>query len=292
MDKLLNVFLVLIFLLGTNAGDGGDDTPAAPAYQEDPYTTRIKAALAPKVEQLTNMSYDDWMKRFSPSPEVQSLVTNAIGKYKGLFDNQDYSLTDYSKRENEYLDTVLKKYNESRNESFKPVQESLIAENLFGSGPGYDIMKDYGEDTAKGVADISKEWAYEGIQRETQQRQYMDALKRGDYSTMYNLALSEQNRQLLPAQQASQGELSAIGAGSGLFGQLAQVDLSKYNAALDAYKAELAADENEGSFGGLGSALGMGLGALLALPTGGMSVLGGAALGGGIGGGFGSMFPS
>lgn len=45
-----------------------------------------------------------------------------------------------------------------------------------------------------------------------------------------------------------------------------------------------------GKGGLLGGTLGMIVGALLALPTGGMSVLGGAALGGAIGGGAGSLF--
>ena len=270
-------------------GGGGDDKEEAPKYEEDPYTTQIKAALAPKVTELAGKSYEDWLKRFSPSDEVNQLATDAVKRYQSLFDTQDYSLTDYSKTENDYLDTVVRKYNESRSDAFKPVQESLIAENLFSSGPGYGIMTDFGKETAQGVGDITKQWAYEGIARQQQQVQYQDALKRGDYSTMYNLALSEQNRQMQPVQQASQAELSAIGAGSGLFGQLSQTDLSKYNAAMQTYQAQLAQEEDS-NMGGLGSALGMGLGALLALPTGGMSVLGGAALGGGIGGGLGSMF--
>ena len=50
-------------------------------------------------------------------------------------------------------------------------------------------------------------------------------------------------------------------------------------------------DPGKGGKGGiLGGTLGMAIGALLALPTGGMSVLGGAALGGALGGGAGMMF--
>jgi hypothetical protein len=45
-----------------------------------------------------------------------------------------------------------------------------------------------------------------------------------------------------------------------------------------------------GNFGGLGAGLGMLAGGLLAIPTGGMSIPMGAMIGGGVGGGVGSMF--
>lgn len=59
--------------------------------------------------------------------------------------------------------------------------------------------------------------------------------------------------------------------------------------ALHRREAEKAAKEKEGGWFGLGGAgLGAGLGAILAAPTGGLSVLGGAALGAGAGAGIGS----
>jgi len=51
-----------------------------------------------------------------------------------------------------------------------------------------------------------------------------------------------------------------------------------------------ASQQGGGNMGGLGSGLGMLAGGLLALPTGGMSVPMGAMIGGGLGGGMGSMF--
>ncbi|RKY32394.1 MAG: hypothetical protein DRP74_02665 [Candidatus Omnitrophota bacterium] len=318
----------------------------------------------PKVKELANIPYSDWLKRFTipetlPTTEAQtrlmglfdagypttgyegylnrltpgssSLMDTALSRYQGLFD-QDYSLADYSQVEKDYLDTVLKEYKKAREEGFEPVKEGLIAENLFGSGPGFQKMVEYGEDTAEGVADISKKWAYEGLRRQMQQQQYMDALKRGDYSTMYNLALSEETRKMTPVLQATQlanmekeyydalmrgdietafnmGQLlkqsalypieqatnyqfMGLNPASGLFGQLQATDLKKYQGEMSAWQtlAQLEANKKESNLGGLGSLLGMGAGALLALPTGGMSVLGGAALGGLLGGGTGSMF--
>lgn len=286
MYGLLNLLFSIILLLGNQCG-GGDDDPEPPKYQEDPYTTQMKASLANKTQQWMDIPYESLVDRFSPSAATEGLFSNVKGKYASLFDEQDYGIEDYSKIENEYLDTVLGKYKSSREEGGDAIKESLIAENLYGSGPGYGIMSDYSEETAQGVGDISKQWAYEGIQRKQQAQQYQDALKRGDYATMYSLALSEQQREILPQEQATQTEMGYAGQGMGLFGQLNQTDLGKYNAAMDAYKASMMQPKKD--MGGLGSALGMGAGLLLAAPTGGMSMLAGGMLGGAAGGGVGSM---
>jgi len=55
-------------------------------------------------------------------------------------------------------------------------------------------------------------------------------------------------------------------------------------------KLEAASGQPDSSLGGIGAALGMGAGLLLAAPTGGMSMLAGGALGGLAGGGLGEMF--
>lgn len=286
MNIILNSLMAFVVLLGTNAGCGGGKKEA-PQYQEDPTTTGLKNKLYGQVSGLLDIPYEDYVKRFSPSQSVNDMATGALDKYKNLIDNSDYSLTDYSDREKAYQDSVQSQFKESRDDAFNPIRESLIAEGLFGSGAGYGVMGDYAKDTAKGAADISAKLGYESIQRQQQQQQYQDALKRGDYGAMYNLALAETNRQIAPAQQATQAQLSAVGAGSGLFGQLSSADLGKYNAALNAYNA---GNSGGGDMGGLGTLLGTGLGALLALPTGGMSVLAGGALGGALGGGAGSLF--
>lgn len=282
----LNMLISFIYLLADCSGKGNNDP--VPQYQEDPATASLKRAVSSKTQSLLNIPYEDLVSRFTPSDNTQGLFNDITAKYKGLLDNQDYSTTDYSTTEKNYLDQVLSRYDEARNKSLKPIQESLIANKLDSSGPGYGILQDYAKETASGVKDITTQWAYEGIQRQQTQQQYMDALKRGDYSTMYNLALSEANREVQPQKDATQTELGYLGAGNSLFGNLNQVDLSKYNAALDAYKIN-AANKTTGNLGGLGSALGLGLGALFAAPTGGLSMLAGSAIGGGIGGGVGSM---
>jgi hypothetical protein len=291
IKNLLFKFLYLLY--DTRGCGGGDDTPAPPTYTESPESRELKALLIPKVKSLTDLSYQDWLSRFTvPESPVRG---TALEKYKGLFDTQDYSLADYGQTENEYLDTLLRKFKETRTEAFKPVQESLIAENLFGSGPGYGIMTKFGEETATGAADITKQWAYEGIQRKQTQQQYMDALKRGDYSTMYNLALSEEQRALQPILQASQAELASINPAMSLFGELSAEDRAKYEAALKQYG--LLMQQEEENYGGLGSLLGGGAGLAIGLAmapeTGGLSLavpLAGAGLGAGFGGGIGSMF--
>lgn len=286
MLNSLRLLFSIILLLSSQHGGGGDE-PEVPQYKEDPQTTRLKGMLADKTQTLLDIPYETLVDRFTPSAETEGLFTSAKSKYDSLFSNQDYGIEDTSQIERDYLDQVLNRYNQSRDKSRSALRESLIAENLDASGPGYGIKGEFDKETASGVKDITTQWAYEGIQRKQQAQQYKDALKRGDYSTMYNLALSEANRENASQTQATQTELGYMGQGMGLFGNLLQSDLGKYNAALEAYKANMM--QPKSNLGGLGSALGMGAGILLAAPTGGMSMLAGGALGSMAGGGVGSM---
>ena len=303
--------------------------PSVPSYSQDPQAKELQNQLYAKSTGLLNMPYGEWYQRFnvpkSPlttgavssmtdltakqgytpttyedflkqiSPD-QALTSGALGKYQRLLDTQDYSMTDYKKTEQDYLDTVLRQYNKARGEAWKPVQENLIAENLFSSGPGIGKQAEFGKETAQGVGDITKAWAYEGIQREQTQKQYMDALKRGDYTTMYNLALQDEQKKYTMQANATQlaeiekeyynalqrgdietafnmgqilrqneiatrtaatgAEFNAINPASNLYGQLTQKDLALYQAALQAYNSQMA---KRGSLSGLGSLAGMGL---------------------------------
>lgn len=244
---------------------------------EQPLATTAKTGLTSLMgEGYQPMGYEDYLKRVTPTET--DLMKGVLGKYQGLL-GETYGMEDYTKTEQDYLDTVLRKYGEARGEAYKPIQESLIAENLFGSGPGYGIMKEFGEETAQGVGDISKQWAYEGIQRKQQQEQYYDALKRGDYQTMYNLSLLEQQREiqprlqatelaniekqyydalergdieqafnmsqllraneLYPIEQATNLQFGALEPASTLYGQLTQKELAQYQQMMQAYQARL-----------------------------------------------------
>ena len=299
-NLILMLFVSLVLLLGNQWGCGGDDAPSPPTYQEDPELTKLKKNVLSRTQQLMDVPYEDWLERFSPSETTTGYATDIAGKYKSLIDTEDYDIADYSQIEEDYLDTVLRKYKEARGESGEALKESLIGQNLYESGPGYEFMKDFGEETATGVADITKQWAYEGIQRQMQQRQYMDALKRGDYTTMYNLTLSEIQREMTPVTRATEAELAGLEGGMGLFGTMTEADLAKYQQELSAWEAmaRLEAAEEESNLGGVGGLLGAGAGYLLApamtLTTGpfaGMSAqLLSAMMGGTAGAGIGSMF--
>ena len=67
-----------------------------------------------------------------------------------------------------------------------------------------------------------------------------------------------------------------------------QNQIALENAKLQAAQMQAAQQGRAGAMGGLGALVGTGLGALLAVPTGGMSVLAGAQLGGALGGAGGS----
>lgn len=293
---VFSVLVSLILLLGSNAGCGGDDDepPAPPQRKEDPELAALKKGVLSRTQQVLDVPYEDYVSRFTPSAETGGLASDVAGKYQDLIGGEDYGIEDYQQIETDYLDSILGEFKEARGEAFEPLRERYIAENLYESGPGFQAEREFGEETAEGVGDITKRFAYEGIQRKQQQLQYQDSLKRGDYSTMYNIALSEVNRELQPAKQATQAELAGIGSAQGVFGDLSQLETAQYGQDLSAWetmaKLEAASGQPDSSLGGIGAALGMGAGLLLAAPTGGMSMLAGGALGGLAGGGLGEMF--
>ena len=266
----------------------------------------------------TPTSYEDFLKQIKPEGE---LYEASMTGYKGLI-GEDYGIEDYKQIEKDYLDTVLGRYKETRGEGREALQESLIAENLLGSGPGYGLLGEYGEETARGVGDISKTWAYEGIQREITQRQYQDALKRGDYQTMYNIALQESQTKQMATQlaeaekeyydalkrgdiqtafnmgqlikqtqaatktQAMATQLGIQEMGQGLFGTMTAKDLAEYEGRLKEWQTRTAQTGNLSTLGTL-----LGVGTMLATGgTMGGSTLAGAAMGGAVGGLGGSLF--
>ena len=242
-------------LLGCSCGKGKKEE--APQYREDPSTTAMKLQLGNKISGLLDTPYQTYVDRFTPSQETQTMLNDSISRYQGLLDTEDYGIGNYDEIEGKYLDTILGQYGKTREESYKPIQESLIAENLFGSGPGYDIMGKYGKESAEGAADISAVWAREGIDRRYREKTYADALKRGDYGMMYQLALNKAQMDVNPQVMATDAQLSTVNPGISLFGSMQQGDLQKYQAQLDAYQAN---SQNTSSFGGLGSLLGAGAG--------------------------------
>ena len=264
MKKVIfSIFVSLIFLIGSQRGCGGDDDEPAPApvYQEDPELTKLKKGVLSRTQQLMDVPYEDWLERFTPSEYATGLATDVAGKYKGLIEEQDYGIEDYSQIEEDYLDSLLRKYGEAREETWEPIRERYIAENLYESGPGFKAERKFGEETAEGIADITKEWAYEGIQRQIQQKQYMDALKRGDYTTMYNIALSEIGREMQPITRATEAELAGLTGGQKLFGSMTEADLYKYSQELDAWEALARLEDEETTpfdWGGLGTLAGTG----------------------------------
>lgn len=106
--------------------------------------------------------------------------------------------------------------------------------------------------------------------------------RRSELSQMINLAMGVPLTAMPMAQTAAQSSQQAItGMGDARRNyelQAAQMGRPTYNYG----------GGGGTSMAGVGGALGLGLGALLAAPTGGLSLLAGGALGGGIGGGLGS----
>lgn len=336
---------------------GSKKTSEAPVFTQSPGTKELESLLLPRTKELAGMDFEDFLSRFTvdegpltekaiqaqlgltvPEPmgfedflgrftpergEFRELAETGV---KGLFEDRPGGF-DFEKESGAALDLITRKFKEERGEAFDPVRERLIAENLFTSGPGFKKEAEFRGETAQGVTDITTAFAFENINRKITERNYQDALLRGDIETAFNIALQSEQQQVQAATQATtaanldreftsalergdiqqafnigqiirqnklttqtlatEAEFGALRPAQELFGQLSAKDLSKFEAQQRTFEAERA---GKGSFGGLGQLLGMGAGALLALPTGGMSVLAGAQLGGAFGGATGSLF--
>jgi len=121
-------------------------------------------------------------------------------------------------------------------------------------------------------------------------------LQRGDIQSAFNIGqLLKQNEQYAPA-QATATQLQNFSPAMSLFGTLSAEDQARYQAAMNNYQYQLEAQKPTGNLGGVGSLLGAGLGAALAIPTGGISLAAlpamaaAGSLGGMAGGGIGSLW--
>lgn len=128
---------------------------------------------------------------------------------------------------------------------------------------------------------------------------FTDALARSqsDLNSQYQSIVSQQA--INDSNQSNANRLSLFGTGLDTLqsatnfglqnqGQENQFNLNNYSNQV----AAILAGQKSSNIGGLTGALGMGIGALLAAPTGGMSMLAGAGLGGAIGGGLSGAYDS
>lgn len=286
----------LFALLADNTGSGGKQ-PDPPQYQADPNTKALGAAVSSSAQGLLNIPYSDLVQRFSPSADTTGMLNDSITKYKGLIDSTDYSTTDFTKTNKDYLDSIMGQYNTQQDKAQASMKESLIANHLDGSGPGYGLTNEFNTMRTKGATDVASQWAYQNEQLQLQEQQYKDALQRGDYNTMYQLALGKASNEVAPQVAATNTQSQNLASAAGIFGTETQADLNTYQAQMAAYTAQQQANAaNKKNLGGAGAMAGMAAGALLAIPTGGLSMAAlpaiatGAGLGGALGGGIGGMF--
>lgn len=264
-------------LMGCVCGKG--DEEEAPKFKENPQTTAIRNKIGGQVSGLLDTPYGEYEKRFTPSKQVTGALSDTLSNYQGLIDQTDYGLENYDQIEQDYLDSVTGAYREERGRGREQLQEELIGENLLESGPGFGLLGEFSEESAKGVAGLTAGIKREDIQRRFERKSYQSALQRGDYTTMFNMALTKGKADIAPAQQATDAQMGLIGPASGFFGQLQSGDINKYTADLDRYEAMLKPKKN---LGGLATLAGAGVGAYF----GGAE---GAELGASLGGTGGSM---
>jgi hypothetical protein len=128
----------------------------------------------------------------------------------------------------------------------------------------------------------------------TERESYLAGIGREDYTNRRQLAIN-QYLSRLNTNQASQdyGRARADQVGDVYRGRAWELqDYDTQRRAYEDYLRNNGVRKQKGLGSGLGSFAGMGLGALLAAPTGGMSILAGATLGGAMGGVGGGLFDS
>lgn len=286
MRKIISLFLSIVTLLACNQGKGS----FAPTYTPDPAVQALGNTLNTKLSGLLNIPYDQLVQQFTPSASATNTMNTAATDYTNLINNSNYSLTDFNNTQQQYLDSVLAQYNKQADQQQAKLDQSLAANNLIGSGPGYQQQQDFATNRAQGAGNLTAAWGENAINTQLQQQQYQDALQRGDYATLYSLGQNQANASLQPTLDAQQALSNYLSMSNGAFQTLTNADLGQYNAAMQAYNAN---QSNKSNLGGIGSLLGAGVGALALGPGAlipGVGPLAGALVGGSIGGGAGSLF--
>lgn len=156
----------------------------------------------------------------------------------------------------------------------------LAARGVLSSSTGAQVLGGLEKERARLIADAQQQGA---LTKLNLQREFM--LNATNAELAKSQILSGTNAQLL--NYANQATANAGSLGNSVAGQ-------QWNQRIGQYNSDVQNAQQQYMYGGngkaaLGSAIGAGIGGLLAIPTGGMSILGGAAIGstlGGIGGSY------
>lgn len=259
-----------------------------------PKMTAEERALLNKQITLTDQLIGQSGKMFDQSQLDRELSMQYLGRLDGpykLSSDQEtlanqLSQSLYDQSYNTYTRGAQQEvFDRSRRDSIA----SLVGSGLTNSSTAVDIISQLEKERLRGLQDISDKAGISNLQLKNQMIQQKMAQDQGVFETLYG---GQRQGGALAGQLAQQGL-----AGAGQAQQtLGNERMNAFNVQVQNMQAQYMKqlqDYNQpksGFFGKLGGVLGAGLGAALALPTGGMSLLGGAALGGALGGGVGSLF--
>lgn len=288
MHTLLRILMSVMAMLVCNAGEG--NTPSAPTYSPSPATTALGTTLDSTLQGLLNTPYSSLVSEFTPSASSTQTLDQATQDFTNMINSTSFSTADNTAAENAYLNSTVQQYNTSRGQQQAQLNQSLAANNLIGSGPGYQQQEQFNQDTATGVGNLTAAQGQWDITNQEQQTAYEQALESGDYSTLYALGQSNAQESLQPTLDAQTALDNYLSSGQTQFSSQTSADLNQYNAALQAYQLD---QSDQSNLGGIGSLLGTGLGALALGPLGlvpGVGPLAGAVVGSLLGGSVGSSF--
>ena len=268
---------------------GGKKTLDPPQITYPEMSQQEKDIMAKQSDLLTQLASQS-NSAFTEGSTDRATALTMLNQLKSANPNQ------LSDAENTMLDNISKQYYQNASDNYNSsVDKQIFDQNRNDSIAGL---------ARRGVLDSSVAQTTLG-QQESQRQAILQAmssdaaLKRltmgqdllsSNKNTQQNLIniLSGQGNQL--TNTATNMTSNATTAAGQLSQQLANERAGQYNTQVQnaqlAYQSALA---NKKNMGGMGALAGAGIGALLAIPTGGMSLAAGAALGGTLGGSAGSM---
>lgn len=172
------------------------------------------------------------------------------------------------------------------NDNLKTTLAGLNESGILNSTTGADALGQLSKDKLRLIADASNN---AGLQKLLLQRDFL-----GNKQQMFGALMGVSQQSRAQGGQLAQGALSGAGQVAGqhrqyrmdAFNVRAQNAQAQYQHKLGQFQQSQASRKGLG--GTIGTIAGLGLGALLAAPTGGLSIAAGASLGGGIGGSIGS----
>ena len=270
---------------------GGNKGGSSPPQVVLPGPTEEEIAIQKKQLELMQQQSDYMQQYFQNSQDDRLQMQEALTKLTTGRDLTDEETNLIGNLSDQYSSMLTKgitdgivgeQLDRNRTESMA----DLVERGVLNSTTGQRVLGDIEKERSRLLADAADQAALQRLQLE---RDFRREATNSELARAQILSGVTGNL----SQLANQAGQNASNIGSDVAGRLQQQRVNQFQVARDNAYSKYAYKQQRGKSnmgGAIGSLAGAGLGALLAIPTGGLSIAGGAALGGTLGGAAGTFF--